>query len=156
MSAVMNAAMARLQHLRVHRPAPRVKPCSFERIYFSRGNDAVIYQQRKRLGEKLVPQLIEAIDNDFAHTVLSFIPNTAETAYFGFLDGLRKAAAVEVKEALMDMLKARRSATRPSSTHRRSTTGRAAEKDRAQGHQDAHLHRAGRPGATSWCPASMT
>lgn len=82
-----------------------VKPCSFERIYFSRGNDAVIYQQRKRLGEKLVPQLIEAIDNDFEHTVLSFIPNTAETAYFGFLDGLRKSRRNVVKDALMDMLK---------------------------------------------------
>lgn len=82
-----------------------VKPCSFERIYFSRGNDSVIYQQRKRLGEKLVPQLIEAIDNDFEHTVLSFIPNTAETAYFGFLDGLRKSRRVVVKDALMDMIK---------------------------------------------------
>ena len=86
--------------------APRaMKPCSFERIYFSRGNDAVIYQQRKRLGEKLVPQLIESIDNDFEHTVLSFIPNTAETAYFGFLDGLRKSRRNVVKDALMEMLK---------------------------------------------------
>lgn len=82
-----------------------LKPCSFERIYFSRGNDAAIYQQRKRLGEKLVPQLIDAIENDFEHTVLSFIPNTAETAYFGFLDGLRKSRRVVVKEALMDMIK---------------------------------------------------
>jgi amidophosphoribosyltransferase len=82
-----------------------LKPCSFERIYFSRGNDAVIYQQRKRLGEKLVPQLIESIDNDFEHTVLSFIPNTAETAYFGFLDGLRKSRRNVVKDALMEMLK---------------------------------------------------
>jgi amidophosphoribosyltransferase len=80
------------------------KPCSFERIYFSRGNDAVIYQQRKRLGEALVPQLNEAIDNDYAHTVLSFIPNTAETAYFGFLDGLRKSRRHAVKDALMAML----------------------------------------------------
>jgi len=82
-----------------------LKPCSFERIYFSRGNDAVIYQQRKRLGEKLVPQLIESIDNDFEHTVLSFIPNTAETAYFGFLDGLRRSRRNVVKDALMEMLK---------------------------------------------------
>ena len=82
-----------------------LKPCSFERIYFSRGNDADIYRQRKNLGEHLVPQLIDAIGNDFEHTVLSFIPNTAETAYFGFLDGLRKSRRVVVKEALMDMLK---------------------------------------------------
>jgi amidophosphoribosyltransferase len=81
------------------------KPCSFERIYFSRGNDADIYQQRKRLGETLVPQLIETIDNDFGHTVLSFIPNTAETAYFGFLDGLRKSRRDVVKAALVTMIK---------------------------------------------------
>ena len=80
------------------------KPCSFERIYFSRGNDADIYRQRKNLGEALVPQLIQAIDNDFANTVLSFIPNTAETAYFGFLDGLRKSRRQEVKDALLDMI----------------------------------------------------
>lgn len=86
--------------------APReFKPCSFERIYFSRGNDSVIYRQRKALGEQLVPQVARAIDNDFENTVLSFIPNTAETAYFGFLDGLRKARRVVVKEALVEMLK---------------------------------------------------
>ena len=62
------------------------KSCSFERIYFSRGNDSEIYKQRKRLGEQLVEQVIEGIENDFEHTVLSFIPNTAETAYFGQKD----------------------------------------------------------------------
>lgn len=86
--------------------APReFKPCSFERIYFSRGNDSVIYRQRKALGEQLVPQVARAISNDFENTVLSFIPNTAETAYFGFLDGLRKARRVVVKEALVEMLR---------------------------------------------------
>ncbi len=80
------------------------KPCSFERIYFSRGNDASIYQQRKALGEALVPQLIHAIENDFEHTVLSFIPNTAETAYYGFLDGLRKSRRQDVKAALLEMI----------------------------------------------------
>lgn len=81
------------------------KPCSFERIYFSRGNDSVIYRQRKALGEQLVPQVVKTIDNDFEHTVLSFVPNTAETAYYGFLDGLRKARRVVVKEALVEMLR---------------------------------------------------
>jgi amidophosphoribosyltransferase len=81
------------------------KPCSFERIYFSRGNDADIYQQRKRLGEQLVPQVVKAIDNDFHHSVISFIPNTAEVAYFGFLDGLRKSRRIVVKDALMQMIK---------------------------------------------------
>jgi amidophosphoribosyltransferase len=80
------------------------KPCSFERIYFSRGNDADIYRQRKALGETLVPQLVEAINHDFEHTVVSFIPNTAETAYFGFLDGLRLSRRKAVKEALVNMI----------------------------------------------------
>ena len=54
------------------------KACSFERIYFSRGSDADIYKERKQLGEKLVPNILKAIDNDLDHTVFSFIPNTAE------------------------------------------------------------------------------
>jgi amidophosphoribosyltransferase len=86
--------------------APRTpKPCSFERIYFSRGNDAVIYQQRKALGAQLVPQVVDAIEDDFQHAVISFIPNTAEVAYFGFLDGLRKHRRQTVKQALMDMIR---------------------------------------------------
>jgi len=80
-------------------------PCSFERIYFSRGNDSEIYRQRKNLGEQLVPKLIEAIDNDFEHTVLSYVPNTAEIAYYGFLDGLRKCRRNVVKEALVEMIR---------------------------------------------------
>ncbi len=78
-------------------------PCSFERIYFSRGNDATIYAQRKQLGEVLVPHVIEAIENDLENTVVSFIPNTAETAYHGFMDGLRMRRRTEVKHALKDM-----------------------------------------------------
>jgi len=81
------------------------RPCSFERIYFSRGNDATIYHDRKRLGEMLVPQLVKAMGNDMANTVLSFIPNTAETAYYGMTDGLRKQRRVEVKDALLEMWK---------------------------------------------------
>jgi amidophosphoribosyltransferase len=63
-------------------------PCSFERIYFSRGTDKDIYQERKDLGEFLVPRLLEKIDFDFENTVFSFIPNTAETAFYGMLKGL--------------------------------------------------------------------
>jgi amidophosphoribosyltransferase len=100
--AIMKASGAfRLERFQEPR---EYKPCSFERIYFSRGNDSAIYQQRKNLGKCLVPQLIEAIDNDFEHAVLSFIPNTAETAYFGFLDGLRYSRRQVVKEALVEML----------------------------------------------------
>ena len=64
--------------------------CSFERIYFSRGNDNDIYLERKRLGEQLVPAVTNAIDNDIANTVFSFIPNTAEVAYYGLLQGFMK------------------------------------------------------------------
>lgn len=66
----------------------KITPCSFERIYFSRGSDYDIYRERKKLGELLVPEIIEAIDDDFDNTVFSFIPNTAEVAYFGMLQGL--------------------------------------------------------------------
>jgi amidophosphoribosyltransferase len=83
---------------------PRTQtPCSFERIYFSRGNDATIYEGRKALGEVLVPQLLTAVGNDLENTVVSFVPNTAETAFYGFMDGLRKRRRVEVKQELMDM-----------------------------------------------------
>ncbi|MCI7358994.1 MAG: amidophosphoribosyltransferase [Parabacteroides sp.] len=62
--------------------------CSFERIYFSRGSDIDIYKERKRLGETLVPDVLKAVDNDLDHTVFSFIPNTAEVAYYGMLEEL--------------------------------------------------------------------
>src|SRR6056297_36110 len=60
-------------------------PCSFERIYFSRGNDPEIYQERIYLGENLVPKIVERIDADLENTVFSFIPNTAEIAYYGMM-----------------------------------------------------------------------
>jgi len=61
------------------------KACSFERIYFSRGSDKEIYQERKELGKLLFPQILSAIDNDIKNTVFSFIPNTAETSFFGMV-----------------------------------------------------------------------
>ncbi len=64
------------------------RECSFERIYFSRGSDVDIYRERKLLGEKLVPNIMKAVDNDLDHTVFSFIPNTAEVAFYGMLEGL--------------------------------------------------------------------
>lgn len=64
--------------------------CSFERIYFSRGSDRDIYQERKQLGRNLVPKVIEAIGHDFANTVFSFIPNTAEVAFLGLVEGLNQ------------------------------------------------------------------
>lgn len=62
--------------------------CSFERIYFSRGSDIDIYKERKKLGETLVPDVLKVVDNDLDHTVFSFIPNTAEVAYYGMLEEL--------------------------------------------------------------------
>ncbi len=64
--------------------------CSFERIYFSRGNDSDIYQERKRLGEQLTKPILNAVDGDVDHTVFSFIPNTAEVAYYGMLGGFKR------------------------------------------------------------------
>lgn len=62
------------------------KACSFERIYFSRGSDAEIYQERKELGRLLMPKVLKAINEDTKNTVFSFIPNTAETSFFGMID----------------------------------------------------------------------
>lgn len=62
--------------------------CSFERIYFSRGNDIAIYNERKKLGELLVPRILESVDQDLENTVFSYIPNTAETAFYGMVKGL--------------------------------------------------------------------
>lgn len=64
-----------------------LQACSFERIYFSRGSDKDIYRERKRLGENLVDAVLKAVDNDVEHTVFSFIPNTAEVAFYGLLEG---------------------------------------------------------------------
>ena len=71
-------------------PARQFSACSFERIYFSRGSDCDIYQERKRLGEQLTPAILKAIDGDVDHTVFSYIPNTAEVAFYGMTDGFRK------------------------------------------------------------------
>lgn len=64
--------------------------CSFERIYFSRGTDEAIYHERKALGRKLTPDVLESVDHDFRNTVFSYIPNTSETAFIGLLEGLNK------------------------------------------------------------------
>ena len=70
-------------------PARDLKACSFERIYFSRGNDAEIYNERKALGKHLFPKVQQAVDNDFENTVFSFIPNTAETAFYGLIESVQ-------------------------------------------------------------------
>ena len=81
-------------------PLPR-SSCSFERIYFSRGNDVDIYQERKELGARLADQILEVVGHDWANTVFSFVPNTAEVAYYGLMSALRVRRRNEVKEAIL-------------------------------------------------------
>ena len=76
----------KMRLVQINKPK-EVKPCSFERIYFSRGSDAGIYRERKQLGKQLVDSILKAVDYDVKHTVFSFIPNTAETAFYGMLEG---------------------------------------------------------------------
>ena len=81
-------------------PLPKTS-CSFERIYFSRGNDLEIYNERKALGARLADQVLESVNHDWANTVFSFIPNTAEVAYYGLLSELRERRRAEVREEIM-------------------------------------------------------
>ncbi len=81
-------------------PLPR-SSCSFERIYFSRGNDVDIYRERQALGGQLAPQVLKSIGHDWGNTVFSFIPNTSETAFYGLMSALRTLRRDEVKAAIM-------------------------------------------------------
>lgn len=78
-----------------------LKPCSFERIYFSRGNDPSIYRERKAMGAALVKQVVSSMSEDFDKAVFSFIPNTAETAYYGLMEGLRLFRRQQVRSNLL-------------------------------------------------------
>jgi amidophosphoribosyltransferase len=75
--------------------------CSFERIYFSRGSDADIYRERKELGHNLAKEVLEACDNDFENSVFSFIPNTAEVAFYGMFEGLEELNNRQKAEAIL-------------------------------------------------------
>lgn len=87
--AVIVKQDASIETSQIVRPKKK-QACSFERIYFSRGSDSDIYKERKKLGENLVPAVLKAIDNDIDNTVFSFIPNTAEVAFYGMLEGFEK------------------------------------------------------------------
>lgn len=76
------------------------KSCSFERIYFSRGSDAEIYKERKNLGERLFPQVLESIDHDLKNAVFSYIPNTAETSFLGLIGEAQKHLQTQISLAL--------------------------------------------------------
>lgn len=88
-------------HIKPYAPARKITQCSFERIYFSRGNDPEIYSERKALGAAMVPQVVDAVKNDLTHSVVSFVPNTAEVAYHGLMAGLRKHRRLEVRDAIL-------------------------------------------------------
>lgn len=78
------------------------RSCSFERIYFSRGSDAAIYQERKQLGRLLCPQILDAVQVDLERTVFSFIPNTAEVAFYGMVEGVYEFIHRKQREALLN------------------------------------------------------
>ena len=78
------------------------KSCSFERIYFSRGSDSSIYRERKQLGRLLCPQILDAVNNDIQNTVFSYIPNTAEVAFYGMVEGVHKYIKGYQKERLLN------------------------------------------------------
>jgi amidophosphoribosyltransferase len=78
------------------------KSCSFERIYFSRGSDASIYRERKQLGRLLCPQILDAVNNDIKNIVFSYIPNTAEVAFYGMVEGVHKYIKSYQKERLLN------------------------------------------------------
>jgi amidophosphoribosyltransferase len=85
-------------------PEVEYKPCSFEKIYFSRGNDPQIYRERKAMGAALVDQIVTSIGGSFENAIFSFVPNTAETAYYGMMDGLRMYRRQQVRQQILDGL----------------------------------------------------
>jgi len=82
-------------------PQQEIRPCSFERIYFSRATDPDIYSERKVLGKLLIPSILKEINYDLENTVFSYIPNTAETAFFGLIDGLEEYLYQKRKQAIV-------------------------------------------------------
>jgi amidophosphoribosyltransferase len=86
---------------KINEPGKKLS-CSFERIYFSRGSDREIYNERKKLGELLVPQIVEAVNNELSDSVFSFIPNTAETAFYGMVKGIETQMFENQLTALSD------------------------------------------------------
>jgi amidophosphoribosyltransferase len=85
--ALLIRRSGQVEIVEVKTPGER-KACSFERIYFSRGNDRDIYEERKALGHAIVPKVLEAVEHDLDNTVTSFIPNTAEVCFYGLIKGL--------------------------------------------------------------------
>ena len=94
---------------KIRSPSPRLKACSFERIYFSRGSDVDIYTERKKLGASLAEPILKAVDYDIENSVFSFIPNTAEVAFYGMTQGIRNITGKDphVEKVLIKDIKLR-------------------------------------------------
>ncbi|MFD0939408.1 amidophosphoribosyltransferase [Pedobacter boryungensis] len=86
----------------MYREPVEKRACSFERIYFSRGSDADIYKERKKLGDLLIPQVLSSVNNDLKNTVFSFIPNTAEVSFYGMVEGLHQHVREIQKDTLLN------------------------------------------------------
>ena len=86
----------------IREPLKRLS-CSFERIYFSRGSDATIYSERKELGRQLCPSILEAVDKDLRNTVFSYIPNTAEVAFYGLVKGMEDYLSQVKKRKILEL-----------------------------------------------------
>ncbi len=93
----------------IRMPSPEVKACSFERIYFSRGSDTEIYKERKKLGATLAEPILKTVDYDIENSVFSFIPNTAEIAFYGMTQGIRSITGKDphVEKVLIKDIKLR-------------------------------------------------
>ncbi len=78
-------------------------PCSFERIYFSRGTDRDIYLERKKLGEQLTKSVLKSVNYDFENTVFSFVPNTAESSFYGLVEGVERCLDTKKKEQILNL-----------------------------------------------------
>jgi len=98
--AIITKKSGQVSIKRILRPLER-KACSFERIYFSRGSDAEIYKERKLLGKLIMPKVLKSIDYDIMNSVFSFIPNTAETSFFGMIETVEDFLNKKKTEAIL-------------------------------------------------------
>jgi amidophosphoribosyltransferase len=90
-------------------PSREIKACSFERIYFSRGNDVEIYKERKRLGGSLSEQILKSVNGEIENSIFSFIPNTAEVAFYGMTQGIKELTGIDphIEKVLIKDIKLR-------------------------------------------------
>ncbi|MFA8435607.1 MAG: amidophosphoribosyltransferase [Marinifilaceae bacterium] len=101
-NAVIITKAGEVNEVPVRVPQKR-RSCSFERIYFSRGSDKEIYQERKKLGQLLTPAILKSVDDDLENTVFSYIPNTAETAFYGMMEGVRNHLTEDKKRKIHEL-----------------------------------------------------